>query len=150
MLVDWKGYIFFLIALICILWSNHEIWTFNGDSKKKKKGCLCGLTEALALCHPLWREVSGWMIRHGHFIAHKFLMILPKPASGKKADKQPLSRASRKETPRWGLFPSDLYLGSLGCLSREKGRISQTLNVWLLCQRPWRPHINRLQNNTLY
>lgn len=80
----------------------------------KKKGCLCGLTEAQALClrHPLWRKVSAWMIRHGHSIEHGFLMIPPKPAPGKEADKQPLSRASRKETPRWDLFPSDfLFLG---------------------------------------
>lgn len=103
---------FFLISLIYILWSSHETWTFNGDIKKK--GCLCGLTEAQALClrHPLWRKVSGWMIRHGHSIEHGFLMIPPKPAPGKEADKQPLSRASRKETPCWDLFPSDLlFLG---------------------------------------
>lgn len=105
-------------------------------------------TGSLPLCAMKWPCL---IIHHSPSSTEddKFLMILPKQASGKEADKQPLSRASRKETPRWGLFPSDLSLGSQGCLSCEKGKFSQTLNVWLLCQRPWRTQMNRLQNNTL-
>lgn len=54
---------FLKISLICILWSSHETWTFNGDIKNKKDVCVGWLKHRLCafviLCGGRW--VGEWL-----------------------------------------------------------------------------------------
>lgn len=116
MSVDYKGftiYLFihlftYLIALTCIPWPSHEIWSFNVDIKKK--GCLCELTEPQAprCCHPPWRrQVGGWVHKVALLRRH-FSWFSPNWCLGKKLRSSFKSRTWEVATSHCGLFPSDI------------------------------------------